>query len=337
MKYFILKGLLPEPIQGAPSFGGYVPRNREQRIAFWRETGRELPCEGEHCFLRIAGVGRVSIFVYDVFDAILIIAAPSQEKAYSLAMPFRAFTTIYHGNPPDDSSDESLIELVAKPSPTQTITDIARLYRQIWETRVDPDLLVPVLRSGPVLFLDQVRQACDFVRAVLPSKRLTLCLLHLERSHLLFYGFMTSSFYHYHYSRDRRAETKYVRCKKYLEGRTRYDLAFLSCFRAIEALLGTANLKQSEIARRVTDLDRMFETSFASKRWRSYHEVFSSNRKWWRFPELIAQYLTIRNAVAAHGNLKQPFYLGEDQVLEIQRLVEHMLYHAALKLKAKGD
>jgi hypothetical protein len=334
MKYFILRGLLPEPVQGAPSFGGHIPEDREARIARWLKTGRELPCEGEHCFLQVPGMGRISVFVHDIFDAHLLIVAPSQEKAYALASPFRSCAIVYFGCTPFENGYEYLMELVSKPQPTQTTREISQLYRQIWLTRVDPDLLLPTLGSGERLFLDQIRQGCQFVQAILSCKRLALCLLHLERGHLLFAGFMTGSYYHHHYQRDREAVTKYVQRKKYLEERTRYDLAFLSCFRGVEALLGTANLKKHEIEKRVAEADRSFKTLFATTRWRSYHEVFSSRRRYWSIPELIGYYLDIRNAVAAHANPRPPFPLGEDQVLEIQRLVEHMLYQAALESKA---
>jgi hypothetical protein len=190
MKYFILSGLLPEPVHRAPSFGGHIPEDREDRIAYWLETGRELPREGEHCFLRVPGVGRISVFVYDVFDTFLLIVAPSQEKAYALASPFRSYAIVYFGCTPFENGYEYLMELVAKPQPTQTTREISQLYRQIWLMRVDSDLLLPALGSGERLFLDQIRQGCQFVQAILSSKRLALCLLHLERGHLLFAGFM---------------------------------------------------------------------------------------------------------------------------------------------------
>jgi hypothetical protein len=115
----------------------------------------------------------------------------------------------------------------------------------------------------------------------------------------------------------------------YLEERTLYDLAFLSGFRALEALLGGGQLKKHEIGGRLSALDHRFNTSFRSKPWKSFYEVFSSGRKRWRFDELIARYLDIRNAVAAHANPEPPFLLHEDQVLEIQLLAKTMLYDVA--------
>ncbi len=332
MKYFILRGLLPEPISGAPHFGGNtVPTKRKDKIARWQLMGPPIPLpkEGDHCFLSIKGVGRISVFVHDVYDALLIISANSQEKAYELASPFRAFATVFLGCPPDDNAFEYLIELKSKPEPSQTIRKIAQLYNQIWQTPINLDVLVSDLRSGSVIKQDRIRYGCNFVKNLISSQRLVLCLLHLERSHYLFSGFMSSSYYHYHYRYDRKAESKYVRRKKYLEDKTKYDLAFLSAFRAIEALLGTLNLKKKEIGEKVNELDRKFKTSLANTPWTSYHEVFTTRRKKWNLSDLISLYLDTRNAVAAHANPKPPFNLHEDQVYEIQRLVEHMLYQAA--------
>jgi hypothetical protein len=212
---------------------------------------------------------------------------------------------------------------------TDTTRDIACLYRQLGSYRSDPDLLSNAMRSGNGLFHSQLQSACKFVAKVLAVPQLVASLTHLERSYCLFAGHMTGSYYHYHYRHDRSLESAYLRERKYLEQRTLYDLAFLSAFRALEALVGTTQIKENEIRQRLRVLDNNFGTSFCSKPWRSYHEVFSSGRKKWRFDELITRYLRLRNAVAAHANPNPPFTLREDQVLEIQLLVRSMLYDAA--------
>ena len=107
-------------------------------------------------------------------------------------------------------------------------------------------------------------------------------------------------------------------------------MAFLSAFRAVEALLGTSNLRKRDIESRGQMFDKAYGTSFATDRWQSPHEVFSSKRTWWQYPELIAFYLDVRNAVAAHANPRPPFRLTEDQVLELQRLVSYMLQMATV-------
>lgn len=329
VKYFIIQGLIPEPYEGSPHLGGNGPTTRQDRIRRWRATGSKLPREGEYVFLRQPPTGKLSVLVHDVCAALLMVSAPSQRKAYALALPFRSYLTVYLGFDFANSSDEFLLELIAKPKFTATTRDIACLYRQRGSYPSNPDLVLNAMRSGAGLFHSQIRSACNFVSKVLAASNLVTSLMHLEQSHSLFAGHMTSSYYQYEYRHERRLESAYMREKKYLEERTRYDLAFLSAFRGLEALLGTVQIQKHEVAKRLRGLDDKFGTSFSSTRWKSHHEVFSSRRRRWRFDELITHYLAVRNGVAAHANPKPPFTLREDQVLEIQRLVSSMIYDAA--------
>lgn len=326
MKYFILQGLIPEAYEGAPHIAN-EPSTRRERIRRWRRIDNRLPLEGEQVLLRQPGIGRLSLLVHDVFNTLLMIAASSQRKAYSLALPFRSYVTIYLGRDLAESSGDFLLELSAKPKATATTRDIACLYRQLTPYPVDPDLISNALKSGIVLFHPQIRSACEFVVKILAVPQLVTSLMHLERSYFLFAGHMTYSYHHYRHQRE--SESAYLREKKYLEERTLYDLAFLSAFRALEALLGAVQISKHDVGQRLRALDVRFGTSFWSTRWKSFHEVFSSGRKKWRFEELIIRYLNLRNAVAAHANPKPPFMLHEDQVLELQLLVKTMLYDAA--------
>jgi hypothetical protein len=326
-----MQGLIPEAYEGAPHIGGNVPATRQERIKRWKATECRLPREEEYVFLRQPGVGTLSVLVHDVYDTLLMVSARSQRKAYALALPFRSYLTVYLGFDLGDSPYEFLLELTARPSLTATTLQIACLYRRLGSDPINPDFLSNAMASGSGVYHPQIRSACKFVERILIAPQLAASLTHLERSHFLFAGHMTSSYYQREYRHHRRLESAYLREKKYLEERTLYDLAFLSAFRALEALLGTAQIKKHEVGQRLRALDDKFGTSFCSTRWKSYHEVFSSGRKRWCFDELITRYLDVRNAVAAHANPRPPFPLREDQVLEIQRLVASMLYDAAGK------
>lgn len=338
MKYFILKGLLPEPQKGhSMGFGGNVPKSRKGRIKFWKSTGLELPDEGDHCVLMIERFGKISVFIHDVFDALILISATSQEKAYSLALSFRAFFSVYFGYMPDeDGFFETLIEIDRKPEPIQTKREIAQMYRPIFNSKPDLIILEKELGTGYSINHMYIKDACKFVKAIISSSRLAECLRHVEQSHFIFSGFMSGSYYQFHYSHQRRDATKYQRSKKYLENRTRFDLAFLSAFKALEAILGKSNLKEHEITQQIIKLDQSFGTNFAKEDWRSYHEMFTRKRKFWSLPLIISKYLKLRNSVAAHGNIQPPFQINEDQVFEIQRITEHMLYTAALNPERKN-
>ena len=196
MKYFIMQGLIPEPYEGAPHLGREAA-TRHERIRCWRSMASKLPREGEHVFLRQPHIGRLSVLVHDVCDALLMVSAPSQRKAYALALPFRSYLTIYLGV--DAADSEFLLELTAKPKLTATTRDIARLYRQLGVDRRDPDVLSTLLRSGTLVFHPRIQGACDFVAKVLAAPQLLASLMHLERSHNLLSGHMTGSHYQRHY------------------------------------------------------------------------------------------------------------------------------------------
>jgi hypothetical protein len=330
MKYFIVQGLIPETSDGAPHLANESATRRE-RIRRWRSmTEAKLLHEGEHVFLRRPGLGRLSVLTYNICEALVMVSAPSQRKAYSLALPFRCYLTVYLGF--EFSDDEFfLVELTRKPKARGTTRDIASLRRKLWCNPSNLDSVVAALRSGTGLFQPQIRSASAFIAQVLAAPQLVESLVHLERSHCIFRGYMTEHQYQRHYRPERQLESAYLHEKRYFEERTRYDLAFLSAFRALEALLGTVQIHKDKISKRLHAFDEKFRTSFCSTKWISYHEVFSSRRKRWRFDDLISRYLDVRNAVAAHGNPTPPFQLREDQVLELQLLVKNMLYDAAGK------
>jgi hypothetical protein len=328
VKYFVIQGLIPEAYYGAPHLGRKAA-TRQERIRRWRAMQGKLPIEGEQVFFRLPNIGRISVLVHDVCDSLLMVFASSQRKAYNLALPFRSYFTIYVGRDLANNDGEFLLELRGKPRAAATARDIACLYRPLTLYPINPDSVLSTLKSGVTVTHAQIKSACEFVTKVLAFPQLVTSLMHLERSYFLFAGHMASSYHYRHYRQQRESESAYLREKMYLEERTLYDLAFLSAFRALEALLGATQIKKLDIGIRLHALDDKFRTSFRSTRWKSFYEVLSSGRKRWRFDELIARYLDVRNAVAAHANPRPPFLLHEDQVREIQLLAKTMLYDAA--------
>jgi hypothetical protein len=113
---------------------------------------------------------------------------------------------------------------------------------------------------------------------------------------------------------------------------TVYDLAFLSAFRAVEALLGcgSRSLQKREISTKLEAFDDRHGTHFSTEKWESLHHYFTTRRRRWSFCELIADFLDTRNAVAAHANPSPPFPLAEDQVFELQNLAGAMLYESMM-------
>jgi hypothetical protein len=235
VKYFILCGLLPEvgPAGHRISFGGHIPSGRSD----WPATG-PLPQEGERLVVRCSSLGRMSVFVHDVFSAHFLVVARSQENAYRIAAPFRAFATVYLGWAMEEAEIEYLVELSRKPDPEDSTESMALSHVGSGGYEPDDALVAQHLETGWVLATEQIAAASSFLDSVLQSDRHVLALRYLERSHYLLSGFMSSSYYHFHYSRDRVSQTPYWRRKMYLERSSVYDLSFLSAFRALEALLG---------------------------------------------------------------------------------------------------
>jgi hypothetical protein len=336
VKYFILCGLLPEvgPAGHRISFGGHIPSGRADRLRFWSDwpaTG-PLPQEGERLVVRCSSLGRMSVFVHDVFSAHFLVVARSQENAYRIAAPFRAFATVYLGWAMEEAEIEYLVELSRKPDPEDSTESMALSHVGSGGYEPDDALVAQHLETGWVLATEQIAAASSFLDSVLQSDRHVLALRYLERSHYLLSGFMSSSYYHFHYSRDRVSQTPYWRRKMYLERSSVYDLSFLSAFRALEALLGCGarSLEGRQILPGLLSLDHEFGTNLATEIWESFHHVFTARRRLWSYGELIQQFLDTRNAVAAHANPSPPFPLYEDQVFELQRLVASMLRETAL-------
>ena len=143
---------------------------------------------------------------------------------------------------------------------------------------------------------------------------------------------MTDSYYWAHYQHERREQTPYQRRKNYLEMSTVYDLAFLSAFRSVEALLGCGarSLEKREIPAKLHALDDRYGTPFCTATWDSLHHFFTTQRRHWSYQELIETFLDTRNAVAAHANASAPFPLTEDQVFELQELAGSMIYESIM-------
>lgn len=326
MRYFILNVVLPNANSSAPYISRSFTSTTRERLKFYRSSATKPPSTRERVFLRKRGIGSLSVFVFDVDAALILIKATSQKKAYLIADSIKAFFSVFAGKYfPLDRSFESLVEIAAMPTPTMTITQILDTYRQISPYSVDTEWLARELSSGVYVTDEEIEWACNLTSRVLDDFRFVHALQHLAQSHYLFAGFMVGSYYDSHYRHDRRAERAYFREKKYLENRTRYDLAFLSAFRSIEATLGKCNFSKRDIPALLDALDKKHATTFSTSQWHSFHEIFSGGKKKVPYCDIIAKHLLLRNAVAAHGNTQPPFDITEDNVFEIQMLASSMI------------
>ena len=336
MKYFIATGF--RPCAHAPkvdpsgsysnvSFSMNGRETRKQMVQRYNNAGIPLPKLGETVFFRYPSLGRISLLVFGPYDALILIVAPSQSKAYLLSNAFRAVTTCFDGNSYHNDCDY-LLEIGCRPTSEMSrknLTQAIALHSHIPEGSIEETMIELALGSGTVLDHIQLTKACDIVKEALSRPLILDALLHLEYSCNLVWGFMVGSFYESHYSRDRREISHYRLEHVYLENRFRYDSAFVAAFRGIECILGKPHFKSDHIQSLLARTDHTYKTRFSSSRYRSWHEVFSSRRKWWLYADLIAYYLKLRNSVSAHGNPSPPHIVMEDQVFEIQYLLRSMI------------
>jgi len=326
MRYFVLNGLHPFPAE--PYIGTHPSESRRQRIRAYKSFRLKTPTQGEKVFFNDSKVGTLSVFVFDVGGPLFLIKASSQRKAYSIANCFRGIVGIYTGNFLTDRIFEFLVELDRFPNSEMTYQELVKTYKPPQKESgefIDIDTLCRELQSGPLIRHDQLKWCCDFMQKAIRNHNIADALLHLEQSHYIISGFMTSSYYYFHYRWDRKFEKKYLKEKKYFENRTRYDLAFVSAFRSIESIFGKPQVKNQEIKPFLNNLDSKYGTNFSTSKWISYHEIFSRTKKFRSYEEVITHFLKLRNAVAAHANPKPPLVLNEDQLFEIQKLAESMI------------
>lgn len=180
------------------------------------------------------------------------------------------------------------------------------------------------LFGGTGLIQVTLENACNILSKALYKPNVLYAIQLLDFSYSQVCGFMVGSYYFAHYRHDRKEMARYHLDKSYLENRIAYDTAFLSAFRGIEALLEKPHFKSNDVSELLYVADSKNATPFTKKKYRSFHEVFSSRRKLWSYEEIIVRYLRLRNAVAAHGNINPPNIIMEDQVFEIQMLLKRM-------------
>lgn len=322
MKYFLLKGIKP-----SISRSGIYARTgsiRKKDYEVERVKYDYLP-PGETAIYHDKTYGSISIFVYELVQTFFLVKAASQRKAYALANSFRSILGIYYGRSWDYHGEESLVELLCAPRSDMSIQGLLEITRVVSPYFIDKDMQKYRMTEGVFVFHSEIEHAGSILRHVIREPRFVHALQHLSQSHSIISGEMTGSYYFSHYRHKRKSESKYYREKMYLEFRTQYDLAFLSAFRALEAVLGRFSFDKHEINKLLGKLDACYKTNFRESVWQSYHEIFAGAKRKRPYQEVIENFLRIRNSVAAHGNTHPPFILTEDHVFEIQRLVSSML------------
>ena len=131
-----------------------------------------------------------------------------------------------------------------------------------------------------------------------------------------------------HYRADRSAMSRSQLGKIYLENCHRFETAFVAAFKGIERYFRVNQIKEDRIERLFRNI-KYDGVTFGSTTRRIF-EIFSGFPKKTSYGELIAHFLRIRNAVAAHGNREPPkeLVVSEDSILEIQSFLQELIWKA---------
>jgi hypothetical protein len=205
-----------------------------------------------------------------------------------------------------------------------------RFREELGLSSMDPfDAAPREVRSGAIMPKHEMELLGPTVEAVDADDALLEAFSHLGLSRTLVNGSMSGSYYYHHYRHDRRRLDHHQLRREYLENRERYELAFVSSFKAIERFLNSSQIKKHNVANLL--LERGCPTILPTTEYQRLHETFLGLPQKLTYEEVIHHFLILRNVVGAHANRNPPkkFCISRDSIFEIQLFVAEM-YREAL-------
>lgn len=295
----------------------------EQGRDFYRKGNLTLP--RNYHITNFGDNVRLRVVFTAVDHGSLLLSSTSLDKAYGAVKYVDAFFFLYCGcSASIERSTMKLTEVSKIPQPTWSMDTLANHI--VAPNIVTPELILG-LYSGHGILRYEMETLGPWLQKLDQLPNMPKALAHLGYSQTLLNGFMTSSYYYFHYSRDRRERTYQEVKRLYWENRELYELAFVSGFKGLESLLGTGQIKIHQIDKLLIDLNHpeIQPHSIYCRR----HEIFISrykNSQKITFSDLIKHFLHIRNVVAAHSNPNPPpqFYLAEDTIFELQAFLSEL-------------
>lgn len=257
----------------------------------------------------------------------ILIKATGLREAYRIARAFQTYLTIFcEVTPNEDRFGDYLIELSQIPRFSWTDEDLARALSSTQD--FEPVSGTLPLYTGQYLFAYYFSDVAKYVPIIYHDAHISESASHLDQSYALFYGLMSGSYYHYYYARERVIQSRDRLLKDYLEHKSKYELAFLAAFKAIELLVGNGNINKSRL--KSVFQSNPYTLIRQDSVWERFHEIFTKKPQYCSFEELLEHFLDMRNVVAAHGNRKPPkhFLITPDNLFEIQRFASHLIHQA---------
>jgi hypothetical protein len=335
-RYYLLTGYLIKASHKGNNISlPSMPRKSAEKI--YRKQGIPVPPKPKnYSLLKISSNLEIKVVYTDLNYGHLLIRASSRREAYSIAFAIIGYFGNFVGWPSEYVRlGYFLPEFNRMPNPSWTRSDLLRALREV-DYRAN-ELSIPELTTGTHVDEQVLQYMASFVKCIYRDPDLLEALNHLTESRYHFFGFMTGSYYHFHYSRERPSMPKWEQEKRYLENRYRYETAFITCFKGIERFFRVNDFKKGEIPslfKNINYQDVSLDTEYVR-----YHEIFSGKPKKISYGELLKRFLIIRNVAAAHGNRTPPkdFMVTEDNIFEIQLFLQELISNAVNSLMTKNE
>lgn len=251
-------------------------------------------------------------------NARLFLNGFSEDAALTATHAIWGFMALFEGCCPEDS-EPLMYPFFRVPKTRWNKEQVLAALRKAQPHASEQDVLR--LRSGIVL--DEVKQHYfrQAVPKILANDTLRESLHYFLECARSFQGFMSDSYYHYHYRHDRSQLSNAELRRRYMQHRARYEGAFVSGFKAIERLLGGSQFKAHEIPALLRNLGLPAlrpEAEYVRR-----FEIFRGLPSSTTCAEAVHRFLDVRNVVAAHANRSPPakFAISEDTVNELQNFV----------------
>jgi len=332
--YYLLLGyLIPVYISHEGYYRLHTNIPEHNKREYYESVNVSLP--RNYTLLKVDGL-ELKVVYHNVDEGHLLIKAPSRREAYSVANAIRGLLSNLEGLFPDDRGDTFFLqELTKVPKPNWLKEDLIKSLKT--SLSYPPDIFWELeLQKGYVVDKDTLNNLVKFLPFIIRDTDLRESLDHLLESRFLVCGFMTGSYYTCHYRTDRFAISRSQLEKIYLEKCHRFETAFVAAFKGIERYFRVNQIKEDGIERLFRNI-KYDGVAFGTPTRRIF-EIFSGLSTKTSYGELIAHFLRIRNAVAAHGNREPPreLVVSEDNILEIQSFLWELIWKA-LETHANRD
>lgn len=301
------------------------PRDKRQYYKSYENMNISLP---KNYTLLKEGRLELKVVYCNVDEGHLLIKAPSRREAYSVANAVRGLLSNLWGWFPDDRSDNFFLqELMKIPQPSWSKEDFIKALKANLDYPHDMFFELE-LQKGYVVLKDALNDLVEFLPFTVRDRDLRESLDHLLESRFLVCGFMSGSYYSSHYRADRFVMSHSQLEKIYLENCHRFETSFVAAFKGIERYFRVNQIKEDRIERLFRKIK--YDGVTFNSTTRRLFEIFSGFPKRTSYGKLIAHFLRIRNAVAAHGNREPPkeLVVSEDSILEIQSFLWELIWKA---------